>query len=101
MGDLRLSAGCVVGMFALWSVSYARNESAIEKVKKQIDLYQTSRRETSGSDMGVRPLLARLNVLKAAHDVYEDRSWWMRFGLYQGDKLQSEIDRVYDAAAQK
>jgi type VI secretion system protein ImpL len=91
--------GCLlavsVGMFALWSVSYARNESAIEKVKKQIDLYQTSRRETSGSDMGVRPLLARLNVLKTAYDVYEDRSWWMRFGLYQGDKLQSEIDRVY------
>jgi type VI secretion system protein ImpL len=36
-----------------------------------------------------------MNVLKAAHDVYKDRSWWMRYGLYQGDKLQSEIDRVY------
>jgi len=85
----------VVGLFALWSVSYARNQNAIEKVKKQIALYQSARREISGSDMGAKPLLGRLNVLRAAHDLYKDPSWWMRFGLYQGDKLQSEIDRVY------
>ena len=86
----------VIGMFALWSVSYARNRNAIEKVKEQVALYQSTRREKAGWDTGTRSLLARLNVLRAAHDQYSDPSWWMRFGLYQGDKLQSEIDRVYD-----
>ena len=98
--------GCLlalsVGMFALWSVSYARNRSAIEEVKKQIALYQTAEREkAAGWDSGVRRLLERLNVLRAAHDVYKNRSWWMRFGLYQGEKLQSEIDRVYAQLLQK
>lgn len=98
--------GCLltlsVGMFALWSVSYARNRSAIEEVKKQIALYQTAGREkAAGWDSGVRSLLERLNVLRAAHDVYKNRSWWMRFGLYQGEKLQSEIDRVYAQLLQK
>ncbi len=91
--------GCLltltVGLFAAWSVSYARNQSAIDRVKKQIELYQTARREKTGWEDATRPLVERLNVLRAAHDVYQDRSWWMRFGLYQGDKLQSEIDRVY------
>ena len=91
--------GCLlslaVGMCVLWSVSYSRNNRSIEKVKEQIELYQTARKETAGRDMGMRPLLARLSVLQKAHDVYIDSSWWMRFGLYQGEKLQSEINRVY------
>jgi len=91
--------GCLlslaVGMCVLWSVSYARNNRSIEKVKEQIELYQTARKETAGRDNGVRPLLARLNVFQKAYDIYKDSSWWMRFGLYQGEKLQSEINRVY------
>jgi type VI secretion system protein ImpL len=91
--------GCLLlmvsGLFALWSVSYIRNKLYIEKVKEQIEFYQTARKETGGKDAGVMPLLRRLNVLQEAYDVYKESSWLMRLGLYQGDKLQSEINRVY------
>lgn len=81
----------VVSMSALWTVSYLRNKSAIQEVNHHIDRLQTAVRGARG----VRPLLARLDDLKAAHDVYQERSVWMRFGLYQGEKLQSEITRTY------
>jgi type VI secretion system protein ImpL len=90
----------VMGLTALWSVSYARNQNAIEGVKKQISLYRSTRQDSSGWDTGARSLLGRLNLLRAAYDQYEDPSWWMRFGLYQGDKLQSEIARIYDQLLQ-
>ena len=86
----------VVGVTALWAVSYLRNKNAIETVNHQVDRYQAVSEEASGRDRGgVMPLLARLEVLKAAHAVYQEPSGWMRLGLYQGKKLQSEIDRVY------
>jgi type VI secretion system protein ImpL len=84
-----------LGVCGLWSVSYMRNTLAIEKVREQVELYQNVRKELSGRDKGERLLLARLNVLQKANDIYTGSSWWMRFGLYQGEKLQSEIQRVY------
>jgi type VI secretion system protein ImpL len=91
--------GCLVllavGLCAVWSLSYARNHRAIERVQELIQSYQTLSREAAGQEIGIRSLLVRLNLLQQAHAVYEDSSWWMRFGLYQGEKLQSEINRVY------
>jgi type VI secretion system protein ImpL len=86
----------LVGATALWSVSYINNKKAIDAVKHQIDRFEAAGREKTRRDpRDVMPLLARLNILKAARDVYREHSLWMRFGLYQGEKLQSEIDRAY------
>ena len=84
------------GMTALWATSYIRNQNAIAKINHQIERYQAVSKETTARDHGqVIPMLARLDILKVAHAVYQEPSGWMRFGLYQGEKLQSEIDRVY------
>jgi type VI secretion system protein ImpL len=86
----------VIGMTALWTISYTRNKNAIEAVNHQVDQYRVVRKQTTASvNRGMMPLLARLDVLKAANDVYQHPSVWMRFGLYQGEKLQSEINRDY------
>ena len=91
--------GCLsllsAGLVGMWSLSYARNRSAVDEVKEQIAFYQIAHKERGAIDSGVKPLLERLNVLQTAHDVYADRTWGMRYGLYQGEKLQSEINRVY------
>jgi type VI secretion system protein ImpL len=91
-GSLMALTACII---ALWTVSYARNKRAIGLVKNQIEQYQNAAKETTGWDDGVRSLLARLNIMQEANDVYRPRSWWMGFGLYQGDKIQDGIQRVY------
>ncbi len=86
----------VAGMTALWTASYLQNKRAIAKVSHQIERYRTVTQESADGDRHqIRPLLSRLDVLKSAHDVFQESPFWMRFGLYQGDKLQSEIDRIY------
>ena len=83
-----------VGGAALWWASYERNRRAITQVERHIAQYAQG---TAGLDAGEQTLLERLHVLQAAHDVYERRSWGMRLGLYQGDKLQAGVDHVYKA----
>lgn len=91
-------AALVLGMTALWTVSYTRNKRAMAEVNQQIERYRTIRKEASARDRdGIISLLVKLETLKAAHDVYENHTGWMGLGLYQGEKIQSEIDRVYIA----
>jgi type VI secretion system protein ImpL len=91
--------GCLLTVIALmtvlWSVSYTRNRRALENVQARIAAYHPTPGPAAVRDMGEKSLLERLNVLRKAYDIANDRSWWMRFGLYQGEKLQSAIDRVY------
>jgi len=87
-----------VGMFGLWSVSYTRNKQTIEQLEEQIEQYQTARKDATDWQSGVKNLLARLNVLQSAHDVYTGHPWSMGFGLYQGDKLRSGINYAYEAS---
>jgi len=91
--------GCLLTMIALmtvlWSVSYTGNRRALEKVQARIADYHDTPGPAAVRDMGEKSLLARLNVLRNAYDIYNGRSLWMRFGLYQGEKLQSGVDRVY------
>jgi type VI secretion system protein ImpL len=87
----------VVGMTALWAFSYVGNRRAIQRIDRQINrLQETAKNAAPARDpRGVVVLLARLDILKAAHDVYQKSSVWNHFGLYQGEKLQSEISRTY------
>ena len=89
------------GIITVWSVSYLRNKRIVGRVEKQIEQYQTAATETNRWDAGVTSLLGRLNVMQEAKKVYEDHSWWMGFGFYQGDKLQDGISRVYEQLLKK
>jgi type VI secretion system protein ImpL len=88
-----------VGMTALWWASYARNKGAIARVESHIKQYQEAK-GTSRLEDGERALLTRLNILQGAYDVYEQRPWGMRLGLYQGNKLQAGIDHAYEQLLQ-
>jgi type VI secretion system protein ImpL len=85
-----------VGIIAVWSVSYARNRRAIGRIENQIEQYQKTELNTTGWKAGVESLLVRLNIMQEAMNVYKNQSWWMGFGLYQGDKLQAGIRHVYN-----
>ena len=89
------------GIITVWSVSFIRNKSMIERVQKQIGQYRTAAADSNRWDSGVTSLLGRLNVMQEAKKVNEDHSWWMGFGLYQGDKLQDGISRVYEQLLKK
>jgi len=86
----------VAGISALWAVSFTRNKHAIATINHQIaDLKAADKAQTPRATLELTPLLTRLDALKKAYDVYQAPSIWLRFGLYQGNKLQSEIDRAY------
>jgi type VI secretion system protein ImpL len=88
------------GIIAVWSVSYVRNKRAVGRIENQIEQYHKAELNTTFWETGVRSLLVRLNIMQQAIDIYEDRSWWMGFGLYQGDKLRDGISRLYDRLLQ-
>ena len=86
----------VAGMSTLWAISYLRNRSSIKLVQDRITSYQSFKVQNAASKrQPERDLLARMNVLTAANEVYKDRTWLREFGLYQGEKLLSQINRVY------
>ena len=90
-----------VGIVTVWTVSYLRNKRAIGRVQEQIVQFQAAAAKTNSWDAGVTSLLGRLNLMQAAKTVYQNPSWWMGFGLNQGDKLQDGINRVYEQLLKK
>ena len=83
----------------LWLTSYARNEMYVRAVEQQ-------RLEVNKQIQGLSPdqtdpatTLALLNAARAIPGGYADRNagspWLMGFGLYQGDKLGSEAQAIY------
>ena len=83
-------------MTALWGISYVGNKRAISRVNHQIDrLEQTIRASATEDDRTATSQLAWLEILKAANQVFQPPSAWTHLGLYQGGKLQSEINRAY------
>ena len=85
-----------VGMITMWSVSYFSNRHAIAQVEEKIHAYRKISGQTGTAEAATRTMVARLNALVAARDVYQDRSWEMGFGLYQGDKIRTGVNDVYE-----
>jgi type VI secretion system protein ImpL len=85
-----------VGMITMWSVSYFSNRRAIDRVEEKIHDYRKISGQTGTAEAATRTMIARLNALDAARSVYQDRSWEMGFGLYQGDKIRAGINDVYE-----
>jgi type VI secretion system protein ImpL len=83
-------------LVAAWSVSYARNRNAIVTIENRFEQFNTSDDDPANWRDAVKSLLARLNIISAAGDVYSGDVPWMGLGLNQGDKLQAGIDRIYE-----
>jgi type VI secretion system protein ImpL len=97
--------GAVVGvvgvMLALWVVSFVRNQAVIADFTREITLLEQPAAAAAASNIEIKALVERLNALQAAKKVYADRSVWMRFGLFQGDKLSAGADEVYEQLIKK
>jgi type VI secretion system protein ImpL len=93
--------GCVAIMIALWTVSYTRNQSAIGAFTKEITPLQNSTGKESNLNTEMSSLVARLNTLQSAKNVYVQSSFLMTFGLFQGDKLRSGADHIYEQLLKK
>ncbi len=85
-----------VSMITLWSISYLGNRHAIAQVEEKINEYRSISGQTGTADAATRTMVARLNALVAAREVYKDRSWTTGFGLYQGDKVRAGVNDVYE-----
>jgi type VI secretion system protein ImpL len=92
--------GAALSMFlafiAVWTVSYLRNKAAIAAVEAQAERYRAIDLTPTDSLSNFTALTPRLDALLAARDVFADSGWLMRFGLYQGDKLESAANVAYE-----
>lgn len=84
------------GLLSMWSVSYFNNSRAIAQVRKDVDEYRRIPQKPATPDEAVRMIVNRLDALAAAKRVYSAHPWDMRFGLYQGDKVNAGIEEVYE-----
>lgn len=84
---------------ALWLTSYARNEMYVRAVETQRLEVEKQIAALSPDQTDPAAALALLNAARAIPGGYADRNtsapWLMGFGLYQGDKLGSEAQRIY------
>lgn len=83
------------GLIAAWSVSYAKNKTAISRIENRLAQFSAAVDDHTNWQDAVKSLLARLDLISSAGDVYSDGRLSMGFGLYQGDKLQAGMDRIY------
>ncbi|MEN6439744.1 MAG: type VI secretion system membrane subunit TssM [Syntrophobacter sp.] len=87
----------VLGSASLWTLSYVSNARAIAQVEEKIQQYKKVSTQPATDDAsGIKLIVARLDALNSAYDVYKNPSWTMGFGLYQGRKIQAAINDVYE-----
>lgn len=89
-----------VALISLWALSYGRNQQTLTKVAAAVDRYQSV--EAPGTDWlsNMKALLPKLRSLREAGQAYDDAGWSARMGLYQGNKIGSAVDGVYQQLLQ-
>ncbi|MBI3897475.1 MAG: type VI secretion system membrane subunit TssM [Gammaproteobacteria bacterium] len=95
-----VSIGCILG----WTVSYARNKIYVGEVQTNVDRVaaQVQRLGFNNDSADIISLLPELQAVEwladAANTVAADVPMSMGFGLYQGVKLGTAADNVYQRA---
>lgn len=102
----RLAFGTAIaligGVVALWSLSFGKNEVAIEEERNAVSRYREVVAQTSDPGADLKGQLPRLNVAYQAVGVFpESPPWSMGFGLYQGDKLRPVAETGYHRVLEK
>lgn len=96
------SLGLIALLSGLWLTSYNKNQNAIVDVNNRIEQYDKVVTATPNWQADFSALLQRLNAMQDIAQVYpEDVPILMRFGLYQGDKLQPVITETQREQLQK
>ena len=104
-GLLRLAAFAGIGIFTvgllvLWALSYHKNDAYIAAVDERIKLVQpvVANASVAASDdvLGILPVLEAVRTVSyAAPRLQGEAPLGMRFGLYQGDKLDAAAQQAY------
>ncbi len=84
-----------VAVIGLWTVSYFKNQAALDRAEAQISQYRAIKLTASDTQGNFTALLPRLNTLQAAANVYQDSGWLAGFGLSQEDKIQAAAQYSY------
>ncbi|WAR45710.1 type VI secretion system membrane subunit TssM [Methylomonas rapida] len=98
---LQLAAYVGAGLFfvlmmGLWTVSYFKNQTALDKVQEQIAQYHAIKISGNDTQGNFNALLPRLNSLLAIRDIYQDSGFLSGWGLSQGDKIQAAANHSYE-----
>jgi len=94
LGAYAAMAGATIVLALAWTMSYFGNMKLIESAEAAVG---AAKRETeslsplrAGDEAKLVAVLNRLRDLRQA-----DTSWTLRFGLYQGTKLDAQAERAY------
>jgi type VI secretion system protein ImpL len=91
--------GAVLGLMTiliiLWFTSYTRNTLVLNRINGLMDHYGTLQKKASRFRIDSDNLLDRLDTIVTVKKAFPKQRWWEGFGLYQGKKLQWEIQRIY------
>ena len=91
--------GAILGLMTiliiLWFTSYTRNTLVLNRINGLMDHYETLQNKASRTRIDSNDLLDRLNTIISVEKAFSKQRWWEGFGLYQGKKLQWEIQRIY------
>ena len=96
----------ITGIAALlWLTSYARNQLYVRAVEKQRQVVAQQLQALPPAQVDPAAALGLLDAARAIPGGYADRDagkpWLMGFGLYQGEKLGSEAQAIYQRLLQE
>jgi len=100
IGVYSATALVTIGMIALWTLSYGRNQAALTRVGEQVDRYRAAVAADADWLTNMKTLLPKMRALREAREVHEKGGWSMRMGLSQGGKIDSALARVYEKMLQ-
>ncbi|MGZ4999521.1 MAG: type VI secretion system membrane subunit TssM [Methylomonas sp.] len=83
-------------VIGLWTVSYFKNQAALDKVEEQIAQYRAIKVTAHDTQGNFNALLPRLNTLLAVEDAYKDSGILSGLGLSQADKVEAAAHYSYE-----
>lgn len=83
-------------MISLWTVSYFKNQAALDAVQEQVARYHAIKLSGNDTQSNFNALLPRLNTVLAIRDIYQDSPLLAGFGLSQADKIQAAANHSYE-----
>ncbi len=84
-----------LAVIGLWTLSYFNNQSALDKVEQQVELYRSIKLTATNTQGNFAALLPRLNTLQSISAIYRDSGVLSGLGLSQGDKIQAAAEYSY------
>jgi len=83
-------------VIGLWSISYFKNQAALDQVEAQIAQYHSIKTNASDTQGNFNALLPRMNTLLSIRGIYDDSGILSGFGLSQAEKIEAASEHSYE-----